>query len=85
MHDEKSENDPSKGVHLLTLRLFLVCFDVLRHQNFIKSVIGHLQHKAPVHHTVARLESSVDDVTMVQVLHSLGIENFLVMREHEQL
>lgn len=55
----------------LTLGLFVISDNALGNQNFIEAIICHLQYKAPVYHTVTGFEPSVDDVTIVQVLHSL--------------
>lgn len=57
-------------VHALTLWLF-ICVNILGNPNLIKPVVCHLQHKTPIYHTVTRFESTVDDITMVQVLHTL--------------
>lgn len=57
-------------VHALTLWLF-ICVNILGNPNIIEPVICHLQHKTPIYHTVTGFESTVDDITMVQVLHTL--------------
>ena len=44
-------------------------------QQFIKPVVGNLQHKASVHHTVPRLQSAMGEVFVVQVLHTLEMRN----------
>ncbi|TNN72479.1 hypothetical protein EYF80_017255 [Liparis tanakae] len=44
--------------------------NALGDQNSIEPVICHFQYKAPVYHTVAGFEPSVDDVTIVQILHA---------------
>lgn len=54
-----------------TLGFFLIHVNALADQNFIIPVVSDLQHKSPVHHAVAGLEPSVDDVTVVQVFHPL--------------
>lgn len=54
-----------------TLWFLVVHVNALAHQNFIEPVVGDLQHKPPVYHTVAGLEPPVDDVTVVQVFHPL--------------
>lgn len=58
-------------MHQLTFRLFLFSVNVLDNQNFIEPIVSHFQHKPPVYHTVAGFQPSVDDVAMVQVLHTL--------------
>lgn len=58
-------------MYQLTFRLFLFTVNVLANQNFIEPIVSHFQHKPPVYHTVAGFQSPVDDVTMVQVLHTL--------------
>lgn len=54
-----------------TLGFFLIHVNALADQNFIEPVVSDLQHKSPVHHAVAGLEPSVDDVTVVQIFHPL--------------
>lgn len=68
---EKWLNSVCGCVHELTFRLFLFCVNALGNQDFIVSIIRHLQHKAPIYHTVTGFEPTVDDVTVVQVLNSL--------------
>lgn len=58
-------------MHELTLRLFLINVNVLGNQNFIEPIVCHLQHKAPIYHTVTGFEPSMDDVMIMQVLHCL--------------
>lgn len=57
-------------VHALTLWLF-INVNVLSKPNLIAPIICHLQHKTPIYHAVTGFESPVDDITMVQVLHTL--------------
>lgn len=57
-------------VHALTLWLFIFV-NILDNPNLVEPVICHLQHKTPIYHTVTGFESTVDDIAMVQVLHTL--------------
>lgn len=55
----------------LTLGFFVIHVHTLINQNVIEAIICHLQHEAAVYHTVPGFEPSVDDITIVQVLHRL--------------
>lgn len=55
----------------LTLGFFFIHVHTLTNQNGIEAIICHLQHEAAVYHTVPGFEPSVDDITIVQVLHPL--------------
>lgn len=43
----------------------------LRLQNLVVAVVCDLQDKAPIHHTVSGLQTSVGHPTVVEVLHTL--------------
>jgi hypothetical protein len=58
-----------------TFRCPLFFGTLLGLQQFIKAVVGNLQNKASVHHTVPRLQSAMGEVFVVQVLHTLETSN----------
>lgn len=41
------------------------------HQNLVVAVVCELEHKAAIHYAVPRLESSVTNTSVVEVLHAL--------------
>lgn len=55
----------------LTLGFLFIHVHTLTNQNVVEAIICHLQHEAAVYHTVPGFEPSVDDITIVQVLHPL--------------
>lgn len=59
------------SVRELTLGFLFIHVCTLTNQNVVEAIICHLQHEAAVYHTVPGFEPSVDDITIVQILHPL--------------
>lgn len=69
--NQQENSSYSYSVCELTLGFFFIHVHTLTNQNAIEAIICHLQHEAAVYHTVPGFEPSVDDITIVQVLHPL--------------